>query len=74
MLPPAATRPPAPPAAAPAPEPAVQEHVIAEGDTLSKISTKYYGTPTGWKRIFEANRNLLSDPGRLPTGASIKIP
>lgn len=53
---------------------AEQQHVIAEGDSLSKISKRYYGTPNRWPEIFEANRNILSDPSRLPAGASLRIP
>jgi nucleoid-associated protein YgaU len=51
-----------------------RQHIITDGDSLSRISRKYYGTPDRWKEIFDANRNILNDPSRLPKGASLKIP
>lgn len=62
---------------APTPAPVVQGpklHVIKEGDSLTKIARKYYGTADRWNEIFEANRNILSEPGKLPLGASLRIP
>jgi nucleoid-associated protein YgaU len=67
----------APAAASAAPAPAAAEprqHTIADGDTLSKISRKYYGTAERWPEIFAANRDVLKDAGRLPLGATLKIP
>jgi nucleoid-associated protein YgaU len=49
-------------------------HVVVEGDTLSRISRRYYGTTERWKEIFEANRAVVSDPARLPRGSSLRIP
>lgn len=54
--------------------PQPRQHVIGDGDTLSKISRRYYGTPDRWNDIYQANRNLLNDPSRLPKGAALKIP
>lgn len=65
---------PAAPAPTPAPAPEVRTHVVREGDSLHKISRRYYGTTERWQEIFEANRNILSSPERLPLGASLRIP
>jgi LysM repeat protein len=54
--------------------PAARQHVVAEGDTLSKISRRYYGTPDRWTEILEANRDVLHDARNLPVGASLRIP
>ncbi len=54
--------------------PEVRTHIVAEGDSLSRISRKYYGTAERWNEIFEANRNILSNPSKLPAGASLRIP
>jgi len=54
--------------------PAARQHVVAEGDTLSKISRRYYGTPDRWPEILEANRDVLRDARNLPLGASLRIP
>jgi len=54
--------------------PAARQHVVAEGDTLSKISRRYYGTSDRWPEILEANRDILRDARNLPVGASLRIP
>lgn len=58
-------------------QPAVQaprQHIIREGDSLSKISRRYYGTSERWNEIYEANRNILNDPAKLPLGGALRIP
>ena len=47
-------------------------YVIQAGDTLADISTVFYGTPTHWRRIVEANPGL--DPAALPVGSNLVIP
>jgi len=64
---------PAEAAAAPAP-PAPRTHVVVEGDTLTKISRKYYGTSNRWEDILNANRDVLKDEKSLVVGSSLKIP
>ena len=66
----------APATAVPAPiaAPAPRTHVIAAGDTLSKISKKYYGTPDRWTEILAANRDVLKNENSLVVGHTIKIP
>jgi nucleoid-associated protein YgaU len=59
--------------AAPAP-PAARTHVVAEGDTLTKISRKYYGTSGRWEDILNANRDVVKDEKSLVVGSSLKIP
>jgi nucleoid-associated protein YgaU len=54
--------------------PAARQHVVVEGDTLSKISRRYYGTSERWPEILEANRDILHDARNLPVGASLRIP
>src|SRR4051812_46616610 len=46
------------PAAAPAPE----TYKLQSGDTLSGIAQQVYGDANAYMRIFEANRDKLSDP------------
>lgn len=52
----------------------VENHTIAKGDTLSAIARKHYGEASAWKRIFEANRDVLDDPDRILPGQVIKLP
>jgi nucleoid-associated protein YgaU len=52
------------PAPTPAPTPAAQPrtYTVAKGDTLSKIAKQHYGDANTWRRIYDANRDILKDP------------
>lgn len=63
-----------PPAVAPAPAPAVRVHVVVAGETLGKISRKYYGSTSRWPEILAANRDVLKDEKSLVAGMKLKIP
>jgi nucleoid-associated protein YgaU len=47
---------------------------VVSGDSLSKIAKQVYGDGNQWKRIFEANRDLLQDPDRIFPGQVLRIP
>lgn len=49
-------------------------YIVRKGDTLSKISKMYYGTPNKWYKIYEANRHLLDNPDLLKPGMKLYIP
>ena len=49
-------------------------YTVKSGDTLSKISKEYYGTPDEHMRIFYANRDKLRDPDRIQVGQELVIP
>lgn len=49
-------------------------YTVAAGDNLSKIAKHFYGDANAWKRIFDANRDQLSDPDRIKPGQMLKIP
>jgi LysM repeat protein len=49
-------------------------HVVEKGETLSRIAQKYYGKAGGYKRIFDANRDVLSDPDEIRPGQRLRIP
>jgi uncharacterized protein YidB (DUF937 family)/LysM repeat protein len=49
-------------------------YTVAAGDTLSKIAKHHYGDANQWPRIFEANRDVLSDPNRIFPGQVLRIP
>jgi nucleoid-associated protein YgaU len=49
-------------------------HVVASGDTLAKISTLYYGTPSRWSDILAANRDILGENNNLVIGRTLRIP
>ncbi|HEX2862303.1 MAG TPA: LysM peptidoglycan-binding domain-containing protein, partial [Lacunisphaera sp.] len=52
----------------------VRYHVVAEGDSLSRISMRYYGTANRWQEIFQANRDLLQGNSALRIGMQLRIP
>ena len=53
---------------------AEQSYTVVSGDNLSKIAKHFYGNANAWKRIFEANRDQLSDPDKIKPGQVLKIP
>jgi LysM repeat protein len=62
-------------------EPVVKEssadyetYQVQKGDTLQKISTKYFGTTTKWYKIYEANKATMKGPNKIYPGQTIRIP
>jgi nucleoid-associated protein YgaU len=54
--------------------PYAQYHVVKKGDTLSKIAQQVYGDKMLYTKIFEANRDQLSDPNKIKPGQKLLIP
>jgi tetratricopeptide (TPR) repeat protein len=48
-------------------------HVVA-GDTLSKISAKFYSDSGQWDAIYQANKDRMKSPGDLRVGQTLVIP
>ena len=55
-------------------QPVSTTYAVQSGDTLSKISTKVYGSPARWKEIYEANRASLKNAHDLKLGQILNIP
>ncbi len=51
-----------------------QSYVVKKGDTLFSISRKFYHSPSGWKKILEANKDELDSPAKLAPGMTLTIP
>lgn len=49
-----------------------QTYTVKSGDSLSKIAGSYPGI--GWKDIFEANKDQISNPDLIHPGQVLKIP
>jgi len=53
---------------------ATKIYEVVSGDSLSKIAKREYGNANEWKRIYEANRDVLKDPDKIFPGQMLKIP
>ncbi len=62
------------PSQTPSPTSAPRTYTVQSGDTLSAISNRFYGTPSRWIDIYQANRDRLSSESALRVGQSIRIP
>ena len=51
-----------------------KSYEVQSGDTLSKISEKFYGTANRWNDIYQANRDILSSARSLRVGQELLIP
>jgi nucleoid-associated protein YgaU len=49
-------------------------HMIVDGDTLFYLAERYLGDGERYLEIFEANRDVLSDPDLLVLGAVLRLP
>ena len=49
-------------------------YTVKAGDTLSKIAKEQLGDGSAYPKIFEANRDQLSDPDKIKPGQVLKIP
>ncbi|MBK6404230.1 MAG: LysM peptidoglycan-binding domain-containing protein [Holophagales bacterium] len=53
---------------------AAKVHVVEKGDTLGAIAKKYYGKAGAYMKIFEANKDILTDPDKIKPGQKLRIP
>ena len=49
-------------------------YTVKSGDTLSAIAKQHLGDGNAYMKIFEANRDQLSDPDTIKPGQVLKIP
>jgi nucleoid-associated protein YgaU len=61
-------------AAGAATAPAPRTYTVKSGDTLSKIAKEHLGDANAYMKIFDANRDQLSDPDKIKPGQVLKIP
>jgi len=55
-------------------EPAARTYTVKSGDTLSAIARQHLGDANAYMKIFDANRDQLSDPDKIKPGQTLKIP
>ena len=53
---------------------AMQEYTVQKGDSLAKIARRVYGEERMADMIFQANRDVLTDPAKIRVGQKLKIP
>ena len=49
-------------------------HIVRSGETLSEIAQDYLGSSRHWRRLLEANRQVLTDPNKIRPGMKIVVP
>jgi nucleoid-associated protein YgaU len=52
----------------------MRSYTVQSGDTLSKIANEFYGDAMQYMKIFNANRDKLSDPDKIQPGQKLFIP
>ena len=53
---------------------AAQTYTVKSGDTLSKIAKEHLGDANAYMKIFDANKDQLSDPDKIKPGQVLKMP
>lgn len=61
------------PAAASAPA-AAKTYTVKAGDTLSKIAKEHLGNAGAYMKIFDLNKDQLSDPNKIKPGQVLRLP
>lgn len=66
----------APPVQPPTPQKTQEEtiYTVQKGDTLSALAQRFYGKASLYPKIFEANRDVLSNPDLIKIGQKLRIP
>ncbi len=51
-----------------------QTYIVKPGDTLSKIAKQVLGNASDYMKIFEANRDQLTNPDLIKPGQVLRLP
>ncbi len=70
----ASAAPAAKPAASAPPPPAAKTYTVKAGDTLSNIAKEHLGSAGAYMKIFELNKDQLSDPDKIKPGQVLRLP
>jgi nucleoid-associated protein YgaU len=57
-----------------APVSSMKTYTVKKGDTLSGIARDHLGDAKQYMRIFDANKDQLTDPDKIQPGQVLKIP
>ena len=47
---------------------------MVKDDTLSRIAKQFYGDANKWRKIFQANGDVIKNPDLIHPGQVLKIP
>jgi resuscitation-promoting factor RpfA len=61
------------PSSSPIPNGQISAYTVLSGDTLWSIAADHH-VRDGWMRIYEANRDVVTDPDLIRIGQSLRIP
>ena len=56
------------------PMPEFTFYTIEKGDSLWKISAKFYGNGAKWETLFEENKEVIQNPDLIYPGQGIRVP
>jgi nucleoid-associated protein YgaU len=60
---------------APTPKDVERRYTVMSGDSLSKIAKKVYGDAAKWRRIYDANKDVIgANPDLIHPGQEYRIP
>ena len=51
-----------------------EEYTLQKGETIIRVSVKFFGTKKYWPYIVKHNMDILPDPDNIPAGVQLKIP
>ncbi len=49
-------------------------HIIRKRETLSDVARQYYGSPAKWQKIYNANRDIVTNPNAVRPGTKLILP
>ncbi|MBN2269240.1 MAG: LysM peptidoglycan-binding domain-containing protein [Sedimentisphaerales bacterium] len=49
-------------------------HIVRKRETLSDVARQYYGSPAKWQKIYQANRDTVTNPNALRPGTKLILP
>ena len=52
----------------------LKQYTVEKGDTLQKISKKFYNTYRKWSKIYDANKDKIKNPNNIKAGTILTIP
>ena len=53
---------------------ATKTYTVKAGDTLSKIAKEHLGNANAYMKIFDANKDQLTDPDKIKPGQVLRLP